>query len=84
MFTLIDKMSSTRRTARGRYLKSILQSDINHKSTCISLQIPHEIVYHTYKPKLCVLTARLLIKIQKLKDKNLGGINSNRCGITIG
>ena len=65
IMTLREKMRSTGRTARGRCLKNIIQSDINNKSTCLTLNIPHEIACHTCKPKLCVLTARRVNKKSK-------------------
>ena len=56
--TLREKMRSTGRTVRGRCLKNIIQSDINNKSTCLTLNIPHEIACHICKPKLCVLACK--------------------------
>ena len=69
-------MNSTRRTARGRCLKNIIQSDINNKSTCLTLNIPHEIACHTCQPKLCVLTTRRVNKKTKSERQKS---KRNRC-----
>ena len=74
--TLREKMNSTRRTARGRCLKNIIQSDINSKSTCLTLNIPHDIACHICQPKLCVLTTRRVNKKTKSERQKS---KRNRC-----
>ena len=38
-----DKMTRTRRSATGRCLTHIFQSDINSKFTCVTLKITYDI-----------------------------------------
>ena len=74
--TLRENMKSTGRTARGRCLKNIIHSDLNNKSTCLTLNIPHDLACHTCKPKLCVLTARRVNKKSKSERQKS---KRNRC-----